>query len=111
MSPLRKALAGYLAVRRALGYQLARPEKLLGQFISYLEDAGTETITTGHALAWATLPGGNPSWHALRLSAVRGFATYLRTVDRRRRYLRRTCSHGGPAGPPLTCIPALTSRL
>ena len=29
MSPLRQALAGYLAVRRSLGYKLARPEKLL----------------------------------------------------------------------------------
>ena len=38
-------------------------------------------MTTGHALAWATLPGGNQSWHALRLSAVRGFAAYLRTID------------------------------
>ena len=45
MSPLRQALAGYLAVRRALGYKLDRPEKLLGQFISYLEAAGATTIT------------------------------------------------------------------
>jgi integrase/recombinase XerD len=81
MSPLRKALAGYLAVRRSLGYRLARPEKLLAQFITYLEDAGAETVTTAHALAWAILPAGNPSWHALRLSAVRGFATYLHTID------------------------------
>ena len=81
MSPLRLALADYLAVRRSLGYQLAPPEKLLGQFITYLEDAGAETVTTGHALAWATLPSGNQSWHALRLSAVRGFAAYLHTID------------------------------
>jgi integrase len=81
MSPLRQALAGYLAVRRALGYKLARPEKLLGQFITYLEAAGATTVTTGHALAWATLPGGDASWHALRLSAVRGFAAYLHTID------------------------------
>jgi len=81
MSPLRQALADYLAVRRALGYKLARPEKLLGQFITYLEEAGAATVTTGHALAWAVLPGGDASWHALRLSAVRGFAAYLRTLD------------------------------
>jgi len=81
MSPLRKALADYLKVRRSLGYRLARPEKLLAQFIIYLEDAGAETVTTAHALAWAMLPAGNPSWHALRLSAVRGFATYLHTID------------------------------
>jgi integrase/recombinase XerD len=81
MSALRQALADYLTIRRSLGYQLTRPEKLLGQFISYLEDQGATTVTTGHALAWATLPGGHQSWHALRLSAVRGFAAYLRTID------------------------------
>jgi integrase len=81
VSPLRQALSDYLAIRRSLGYKLARPEKLLGQFITYLEDNGAATVTTGHALAWATLPGGDPSWHALRLSAVRGFAAHLATID------------------------------
>jgi integrase len=81
MSPLRQALAGYLAVRRSLGYKLERPEKLLGQFISWLEDAGAATVTTEHALAWATLPGGDAYWHAYRLSVVRGFAAYLHTID------------------------------
>lgn len=81
MSPLRQALAGYLAVRRSLGYKLARPEKLLAQFITYLEGLGVATVTTEHALAWATLPGGDANWHAHRLSAVRGFATYLHTID------------------------------
>jgi integrase/recombinase XerD len=81
MSPLRQALTGYLAVRRALGYKLARPEKLLAQFIAYLEDQGATTVTTEHALAWATQPAGDLSWHACRMTAVRGFATYLRTVD------------------------------
>jgi integrase len=81
VSPLRQALAGYLGVRRALGYKLARPEKLVGQFITYLEAAGATTITVEHALAWATLPAGDASWHACRLSAVRGFAAYLRTID------------------------------
>ena len=44
MSPLRQALAGYLTVRRALGYKLARPEKLVGQFLTYLEAAGAATV-------------------------------------------------------------------
>ena len=35
--PLREELADYLALRRALGYRLARPEKLLGQFLDHLE--------------------------------------------------------------------------
>lgn len=80
MSPLRQALAGCLAVRRSLGYGLARPEKLLGQSITCLKDAGAETVTTRLALAWATLPGGTKSWHALRLQAVRGFASWLHTI-------------------------------
>jgi integrase/recombinase XerD len=80
-SPLRQALAEYLQVRRSLGYKLARPEKLLGQFIGCLEQAGAATVTTEHALAWSVLPGGDPSWHAYRLSAVRGFAAWLRTTD------------------------------
>jgi integrase len=81
MSSLRQALAGYLAVRRSLGYGLARQEKLLGQFITYLEDAGAKTVTARAALAWAVLPGGNQSWHALRLQAIRGFASWLQAID------------------------------
>jgi integrase len=82
MSPLRQALADYLTLRRALGYKLERPEKLLGQFISYLEAVGADTVTTEHALAWARLPSnGNSNWWAHRLSVVRVFAAYLHTVD------------------------------
>jgi integrase len=81
MSPLRQALADYLAVRRALGYKLARAEKLLGQFVSFIEDAGATTITTADAITWATLPGRSPWWHAQRLSMARGFATHLHASD------------------------------
>lgn len=78
---LCQAVADYLAVRRSLGYKLARPEKLLGQFTGYLEQAGAVTVTAEHALAWAVLPGGDPSWHAYRLAVARGFAAWLRTTD------------------------------
>lgn len=81
MSALRQALADYLAVRRALGYKLVRPEKLLGQFVDYLEQLGVDTVTTAHAVAWARLPAqGDSNWWAHRLSVVRGFATHLRTI-------------------------------
>jgi integrase len=98
MSPLRQALADYLAVRRALGYKLAYAEKLLGQFVSYLENAGAGTITTAEAVAWAVLPGGSPWWHAQRLSMARGFAAHLHATD--------------PAAeiPPPHLIPARTPR-
>jgi integrase/recombinase XerD len=81
---LREALADYLAVRRALGYKLDRAEKLISQFLGYLDGRGTGTVTVEHALAWATAPSGaDPWWHAIRLNAVRPFAVYLHARDTR----------------------------
>ena len=54
MSRLRQALADYLMVRRALGYKLERAGRLLAQFLTYVEDVVADTVTTEHALAWAT---------------------------------------------------------
>ena len=82
MTSLRHALADYLAMRRAMGYRLARAEKLLAQFLTYLDDCGETRLRTETSLAWATLPtGADPSWWASRLTVVRGFATYLHTID------------------------------
>jgi integrase len=81
VSRLRAALTDYLTIRRALGHQLVKIEWLLGRFLDFLEERGAETITTEDALAWATLPGGAPAWHGVRLSAVRGFASYLQAID------------------------------
>src|SRR5262249_16711155 len=77
----REALADYLTLRRALGYKLERPEKLLNQFIDYLEQIGATTVTVDNALDWARLPAGDVNWWAHRLSVVRGFAAYLHTID------------------------------
>lgn len=80
--PLREQLASYLALRRALGYRLARPEKLLGQFLDHLESIGESRITSAVALDWARLPaGGGSNWWAYRLSVVRGFTTHLHALD------------------------------
>lgn len=82
MSTLRSALAGYLSVRRALGFKLKRHEKLLPQFITHLEDLGQEHVTIKTAFEWATCPqGARPSWSSIRLSMVRGFATHLHAID------------------------------
>jgi integrase len=79
---LRDSLGDYLRMRRALGYRLVRPEKLLNQFLDHLDAAGVATVTSEAALAWSCLPaGGDVNWWAYRLSVVRGFATYLHTVD------------------------------
>lgn len=80
--PLRDALADYLALRRALGYRLDRPEKLLNRFLAHLEVAGQDVVTVRHALEWAQMPiNGASSWWGYRLSVVRGFATYLHALD------------------------------
>jgi integrase/recombinase XerD len=82
MSPTAAALQDYLAVRRAMGYKLERTGKLLTQFVAYLDDAEVTTVTVDHALSWATLPAdGSINWWAHRLSVVRGFATFLSTID------------------------------
>jgi integrase len=81
MSSLSGSLTDYLLVRRALGYKLRDAEHLLGGFIAYLQEQEQETITIRHALAWATLPARSDTWHALRFSVVRGFASYLHSID------------------------------
>ena len=82
MIALRLALNDYLTMRRALGYKLQRAEKLLVQFVGFVEASGSERITSDLALAWATLPAqGAMDWWAGRLTIVRGFASYLHTLD------------------------------
>ena len=82
MTGLRLALAGYLDLRRGLGFKLDRDAKLLEQFITYLEQRGTGTVTVTGALAWATLPANaSPGWLRMRMTVVRGFAAYLATLD------------------------------
>ena len=72
----------YLALRRALGFKIAAAGRLLGQFVDYLSEHGDGMPTTDDALAWANLPAGaSANWRAIRLSVVRGFASYLHSLD------------------------------
>jgi integrase len=80
--PLHPALADYIALRRALGYRLDRPEKLLNQFLAHLDGTHQDVVTVRNALEWAQLPSnGASNWWGYRLSVVRGFATYLHALD------------------------------
>jgi integrase/recombinase XerD len=82
MSGLGEALAGYLELRRSLGFTLERDPKLLNQFITYLQGRGARTVTVSDALAWArSSSGASPGWLRFRMQVVRGFAAYLRTLD------------------------------
>jgi len=82
MNALRQALADYLAVRHALGYKLITTERLLAQFVTYLEEHCEDRVTIATAVAWATLPSGTSrGWTSTRLSIVRRFAVHLRGIN------------------------------
>jgi integrase/recombinase XerD len=81
MNGLHHTVTDYLALRRSLGFKLARHRRLLPQLADYLESVGATTVTTRLALAWATSLDGKPDEWAIRLSIARGFAGYLATLD------------------------------
>lgn len=83
MSALHQACDDYLALRRALGFKLKRHGRLPPDLVAHLHAAGETTVTIRLALEWATQPAGHPQEWAVRLSIVRGFARYLRTLDGR----------------------------
>jgi integrase/recombinase XerD len=81
MSGLLEAVDEYVAIRRALGFKLEGIDRLLRDFVRFLEDRGEQRITINTAVAWAVLPGKSNALHYSRLAAVRVFATYLRGAD------------------------------
>jgi integrase/recombinase XerD len=82
MSSLRDALADYLQIRRRLGFEMPQDGRLLEAFVTFLERAGAERITTELALQWARIPThAHPHYWRQRLSVVRGFARHLATID------------------------------
>jgi integrase len=78
-------LDDYLTLRRGLGYKLEEAQKLLSDFVSYLERHNSSFVTTKLSLEWATLTPTVASLNrkSTRLSVVRGFAKYLRAFDAR----------------------------
>jgi integrase/recombinase XerD len=82
MNNIREALADYLALRRALGYKLIEDGQVLAQFLTFVEQAGAEHITTELAVQWATHSHkASPARQAHQLSRVRLFAEYLSGID------------------------------
>ena len=55
----RQAAAGYLAIRRGLGFKLQGYDRLLADFLGYLERSGASTITVQAALS-ATCTASTP---------------------------------------------------
>jgi len=82
MTPLLKAVADYLSLRRRLGYKLRDPATYLHDFVSFLEGQGASHITTDLALRWAMQPANaQPAHWAARLRAVRLFAQHHSASD------------------------------
>lgn len=82
MSVLADHVDDYLRLRRGLGFKLTFEGVVLPQFVEYLQAASATAVTTELAIAWAQLPQGvTPTTWSHRLTAVRGFARYMTTVD------------------------------
>ncbi len=112
MSALREHLRDYLELRRGLGFKLQRNGlyQLLPGLVSYLEAAGAQTVTTEHALAWATAPAGAD---LVLVAAAAGGGPAVRPLPGRRRP-----GHAGPAAraaarpglPPGGALPVFAGR-
>ena len=77
-------LKDYLAVRRSLGFSLQKDESALLGFVKFFAARSEDHLTTSVALQWARQPEGtNPAWWTDRLSMLRHFAAYWRTLDPR----------------------------
>ncbi|MFC1794560.1 tyrosine-type recombinase/integrase [Planctomycetota bacterium] len=83
MNP-RTILNDYLAMRRKLGFKLKKHEETLRGFLNFFEPRKDTYLTTELALKWAKKPKNtNPAWWTERLSILRGFAAYWKTIDPR----------------------------
>ena len=99
MITLAQAVDDYVAMRRALGYQLTEHGRVLPQFAAFLNERGESLITTALALEFATQPAeASVVWWHQRLAIVRGFARYLQAFDARHEV------------PPVNLLPATFRR-
>src|SRR5215469_13630924 len=83
MKTLQQAVQDYLAMRRALGYELLSAGPALADFVSFLKCRRMSHITAKIALKWAQKAGAQPTTWANRLALVRGFARYRSATDAR----------------------------
>lgn len=72
-------LESYLALRRALGFTMRPEERLLRDFVTYLDKRNDVTSVAQVAVEWSMATAGTN--HARRLSVVRGFLTMARATD------------------------------
>jgi integrase len=84
MNSLRACVFEYLELRRSLGFKLKKDERVLLDFVGFMEGRRAKHITTKLALEWARKTGStDQNYHAGRLRAVRSFARHRLLIDRR----------------------------
>lgn len=82
MSALRGHLDEYLTARRALGFKLVHPGRILAQMVAHVEAAGSPVLTCELMIEWAQLPGSAaPITVSHRIGAARKFAVYMAAID------------------------------
>ena len=84
MNSLDLALNDYIAIRRALGFELREVAGCLRNFVAFLKIEGASYITKELALRWATQPAdAQPYTWAWRLGMVRRFAAWHSATEPR----------------------------
>lgn len=84
MSPLRQAVADYLAMRQTMGFKAEGLTKLLTSFVRYCEARNVDHVRCDVALEWATSQIKVPVTDGLiarRMDAVRIFARHQQALD------------------------------
>lgn len=80
---LHDRLERYLALRRAVGFQMRAEERLLRDFLAFVEARGsTDPLRAQAAVDWAcsTAARCGPGGQARRLGVARGFLSHLRAA-------------------------------
>ena len=84
MTSLSTRLSEYLDHRRRFGADMSSGGKVLKPFVAFADAEGAERVTTGLFLRWkAAFGSAGPNAWAIRLGAVRSFATWLQGIDGR----------------------------
>jgi integrase/recombinase XerD len=79
---LSSQLQNYLTVRRSLGYNLSSSERILKQFVSFIEARNEHYVTTELFLQWKQVFGkASQSTWVHRLTMVRQFAVWVHNLD------------------------------
>ncbi len=79
---LMPAIDSYLALRRAMGFDLRASERLLRNYARFADERGVDRVCTRTVIDWAA-QAPSPSQQARRLSVVTIFARHMSVEDDR----------------------------